>query len=169
MLIGITLGLLTSIQFFHAVIFFFIAKYLNWSKRFMIAFFATVAIFVIPFLLLSPEKFVSQTLLVYFHNIPHPSILIHTSLSLNTLFWTITKTDIPSLLSYGVILGLFSFLLKYQKKYISSVVGNICLLFLVTFLLGRQAFVNYYYFIASILLLYLTCSTDHTPAGETAG
>lgn len=152
---GILLGILTSVQFFFIILFFFVGKYLNWHKKFIFGFITTVLVFVLPFFILNPEKFFRQTIWVYFQNPPHRSILIHNSLSLNTLFFSLTGQDLPSILPFLIAFFLFIVIVIKQKKDLSQVAANITLFFYTAFIFGRQAFVNYYYLIGSLLILWL--------------
>lgn len=154
-LIGIFAGILTSVQFFHAVLVIFLIKYLGKWKNFLFFWIITTALLVLPFFFLNPGKFFLQTVWVYFQNPPHPSILIHTSLSLNTLIFYLSGKDIPSAILYLVIGAILLLLLIRQKNTVSSLIGSITLFFFASFIFGRQAFVNYYYFIGSMIILWM--------------
>lgn len=152
---GILLGILTSIQFFFGVLFLFFGKYLKFSKKFTVSFLLTVSVIVFPFFALEPGKFFSQTIGVYFRSPPHPSILIHTSLNINTLFFTILGKDIPSFSQNVFIFAIFIWIFIKQMEEVSAVVGSSALFFYTVFLFGRQAFANYYYLVASFLILWM--------------
>ena len=158
-LAGFLTGVLTSVQFFFVLLFIYLAKSLNLNKKFILSFLLTVALFVLPFFLLNPHNFLSQKINVYYQSPPHPSILIHTSLSLNTLFYNFTGQDLPQLLIYGLYLIIFLITLKKSENVMDSLYG-FTLMFLSVFIFGRQAFINYYYFIASLLLLFLALNLD---------
>lgn len=154
-IVGILLGILTSVQFFFAILLIFLGKFTSWNKYFLLSFLTTTAAFVIPFILALPQKFIAQTLLVYLQDPPHRSILVHTSLSLNTIIHTLFGFDIPGIIIYALIVFVFAIIFFKQKKDIISAVGGFTLFFFATFIFGRQAFVNYYYLVASFLLLWL--------------
>ena len=147
-------GILTSVQFFFFLLFIYIAKSLNLNRKFILSFLVTVILLVLPFFFINPANFINQTIGVYFRNPPHPSILIHTSLSLNTLFYVLTSNDLPPLLIYGFYLIVFLLTLKKTDNLNESLL-NFTLMLLTVFVFGRQAFINYYYLISSFLLLYL--------------
>lgn len=155
-IVGITVGILTTIQFFHVVIIAYFWKFFKRSSGLLIAFSITIGVMVLPFVIAtSPVKFLNETVLFYFRNPPPPNILIHDSLNLNTLYFQYTKHDISTLISFSLII--FSFILIFirQDKSVSSVVGSITLFFYALFLFGRQSFVNYYYFLGSLLVLWM--------------
>lgn len=153
--LGIALGVLTGIQFFHAIIIFSLFKWLHYSKIFLISSLLTILLIAAPFFITAPSNFFSRTIWVYFRNPPHPSILIHTSLSLNTLLFYFTGKDIPALIYALISGGIFIFYLLRLKRSLSSLIETITMTFFAIFLFGRQAFVNYYYFIGSMLVLWL--------------
>lgn len=153
-LAGLLLGLLTSIQFFFTLLFFYLGKFFKWNPKFIFSFLITTLLFVFPFFITNPIRFISQTIAVYFRNPPHPSILIHTSLSLNSLYFFYTQTDLPQLLIWG--LSFLVFLTTLIKKGFQNLPFlGFCLTLFSVFVFGRQAFINYFYFIASLLLLNL--------------
>ena len=151
---GFFLGLLTSVQFFFGIMIFHLLKYFNWNKKLILSFIITTAIFVVPFFIIDPVRFWNQTVEVYFRNPPHPSILIHTSLSLNTLYFVFTGFDLPSLLLNAFIL-LFLILSIFKKTTPYRPLESFTLFLFSAFVFGRQAFINYYYLIASLILLDL--------------
>ena len=157
-LAGTLMGLLVAVQFFFFLLFIYLAKSLYLNKKFILSFFITVALFVLPFFLRNPDNFINQTVGVYFRNPPHPSILIHTSLSLNTLFYVFTTHDLPLFLIFSVYLIIFLITLRKTHTLTDSLL-YFTLMLLTVFVFGRQAFINYYYLIASLLLLYLTSKT----------
>jgi len=159
---GITLGVGIGVQFFLATLILPFLKYSYRFKLFLAGALGTTALLILPFFLLSPQKFFSQTLWVYFQNPPHPSILPHTSLSLNTLFFTLTGHDLPAILTVLIALAIIILLLTKQVKTLSGKVAGVALVNFAVYLFGRQAFVNYYYFIASLLLLSLTLRMGET-------
>ncbi|OGG05898.1 hypothetical protein A3E42_02400 [Candidatus Gottesmanbacteria bacterium RIFCSPHIGHO2_12_FULL_40_13] len=151
---GFFLGLLTSVQFFFGIMIFHLLKYFNWNKKLILSFIITTAIFVVPFFIIDPVRFWNQTVEVYFRNPPHPSILIHTSLNLNTLYFVFTGFDLPSLLLNAFIL-LFLILSIFKKTTPYRPLESFTLFLFSAFVFGRQAFINYYYLIASLILLDL--------------
>lgn len=156
---GVLTGILTSIQFFFALFFVFLIRKLNFNRKFLFSYMCTVILFVLPFFLINPVNFYYQTIDVYFKNPPHPSILIHTSLNLNTLYYVITGRDLPLLLTSGIYLAVIFLTLKRIKSLEDSILG-FTLTLLTIFVFGRQAFVNYYYLISSLLLLYLSLKLE---------
>jgi len=152
--VGIVVGLVTSVQLFHAVLFFIIGKYVGWSKKFIAGFFLSLSM-VVPYFLASPADFLSDTLLFYFRNPPHPAVLIHESLNINALFFYFFQKDISPLILNGIIFLVLVFSIFKQQRRVSSVAHTMLIFFFTFFLFGRQAFVNYYFFIASLAIVVL--------------
>ena len=82
------------------------------------------------------------------------------SLSLAALIQHTTKLVVPNFVLFGggVIAFLISVLnlLRSEKGQISTLTAGLCFTYSVVFLLGKQAFCNYYYFVAALLLLHIT-------------
>ena len=126
--------------------------FLHWNKKFIIPFVITTFILVMPFFLLNPHNFIYQTIYFYFQNPPHPSLNIHSSLNLNTLYFVFIHQDLPVLLVYGTMFFVFIFSIFYKKNQYLPFFRFTLILFAV-FVFGRQAFVNYYYLICSLIIL----------------
>ena len=163
---GVVVGLVTGVQFFHAVLFLIIGKYLGWSKKFIAGFFITVVALVVPYFLAAPRDFLSDTVFFYFRNPPHPAVLIHESLNVNALFYYFFHHDISAVLLNGILLIALGASLWDQKKDVLSVAKNILFFFYTFFVFGRQAFVNYYFFIASLTLTVLAFELVETKKGK---
>ena len=110
---------------------------------------------VVPYFLAAPKDFLADTVFFYFRNPPHPAVLIHESLNVNALFYYFFQHDISAILLNGIILIALVVILWRQKKDVLSVAKNILFFFFTFFVFGRQAFVNYYFFIASLALAVL--------------
>ena len=164
LLAGLLLGILTSVQFFFAALFIYLIRVLNWNKKFVFSFILTVSVFTLPYLFLDPASFWKETVEVYFRNPPHPSLLIHTSLNLNTLFFNFTRFDLPSFLVYGLLAAIF-LLTLLKKESANNFILRFTLFLFSVFVLGRQGFVNYFYLVSSLIILQLAVSLhpDHYP------
>lgn len=163
---GMILGIGIGVQFFLAALLIPFIRYVNHYKAFFIAAFGVAALLTSSFILLSPDRFFLQTISVYFQNPPHPSILPHTSLSLNTLFFTLTGKDFPAIFMPIIVLATLVLLFTKQAKTLSGKVAWVALVNFAVYLFGKQAFVNYYYFIASLLLLSFTLRIGETGQEE---
>lgn len=157
LLVGLKPDYVLAIPFF-----WFLTRF---DKKALLIFLITLAIIVLPFFLLDPNKFITQTLLLYllpFDKIPIP---IHLSLNLNTLYYQFFASDlpifVPSILFATLFFTVFYLLYKrYQvSKETKDVENNIILgmtiIFFGVYLLFRQAFINYYYFITGLYIMWM--------------
>lgn len=169
---GITLGALMALQplYWAASPFFFMLPGVR--LRMFTAACITAAGVILPFFIWSPASFVAKTILVYFKD-PSllPTIPVHLSLNLNTLFFMLTGSDISSYLSIGLSIMLLVWIvfaliphLGRGKKVVSKkgneddksqVLLGLVIFYPGFFLLFRQAFINYYYFATDLLILWL--------------
>lgn len=162
LLLGVVLGVMTALQPIYAIFLpFFLLISKSWRKL-ILGYLTIVAIFVAPFFLWNPGKFLDKTIFVYFKPASLvPTIPVHLSLNLSTAFYTFTGWDIPNLLSISFlfIISLIIFyrlwLMKKQATDINQLLLGITIFFYAFYLLFRQAFINYYYFASGLLILWL--------------
>ncbi len=157
LLVGLKPDYVLAIPFF-----WFLTRF---DKKALLIFLITLAIIVLPFFILHPDKFITQTLLLYllpFDKIPIP---IHLSLNLNTLYYQFFANDLPIFVP-GILFATLFFTVFYRlyKRYqvskeTQALENNIILGMTITFfgvyLIFRQAFINYYYFITGLYIMWL--------------
>ena len=137
----------------------------GFDKKALIIFLTAVAIIVLPFFLLHPDKFLTQTVFLYllpFDKIPIP---IHLSLNLNTLYYRFFANDLPIFVSVILIAILFSSLFyrlfkRYQEskmtvKTENNIILGMAVAFFGVYFIFRMAFINYYYFVTGLYILWL--------------
>ncbi len=160
-LLGIITGVMTALQPLYAILVpFFLNFVANWKKT-LFSFFLAFIFLVMPFFLKNPFKFLDKTIFVYFkpENLI-PTIPIHLSLNISTAFYTLAGFDIPQfasliLISILLIFILYRLYIKRKAKDIRYILLGLNLFFYGFFLLFRQAFINYYYFAGSLIILWL--------------
>ena len=108
---------------------------------------------------MDPSGFWKDTVDVYFRNPPHPSILIHTSLNLNTLYFVFTRSDLPVIIAWGLILIIF-LVTVFKKARSDQYIFRFTIFLFSVFVLGRQGFINYFYLIASLIILQISITVD---------
>lgn len=164
-LLGIVLGIMTALQPLYAILipfFFILGK--EW-KRIISGFFLSLIFLVVPFFLKDPGKFLDKTIFVYFKpDSLVPTIPVHLSLNLSTAFYTFTEYDTPNFISLILIilLSVIIFYRLYRKstaKDLRVVLLGLVLFFYGFYLLFRQAFINYYYFASSLIILWLVVAS----------
>ena len=92
----------------------------------------------------------------FLHDVVFYNLLVlprHDSLSLNSLLWFYTGFDIPTAIIIVVGSLLLLVLLKFQKKSPSAVFLATATFSLSIFLIYKLAFIHYFYFAGSLLLL----------------
>lgn len=162
LLLGVVLGVMTALQPIYAIFLPFYLILMKGRQRTVLGFLITVAIFVVPFFLWNPGKFLDKTIFVYFKPASLvPTIPVHLSLNLSTAFYTFTGWDTPNLLSISflfiisIIIFYRLWLMKKQTADIKQLLLGITIFFYAFYLLFRQAFINYYYFASGLLILWL--------------
>jgi hypothetical protein len=111
----------------------------------------------VPFVLLDARGFYDSTIAVYLHTAIRPD-------ALSLVAWTknAANIDLPSWLLGGVVLatvaGLCVWLARRRDPALSDWTAIVALAYGVMFLFGKQAFCNYYYLVAFVVLLGLVFS-----------
>ncbi len=164
---GAVSGLLIGIQPIFAIMVPFYCLMMKNIRNFLLTFLTTVSIFVIPFMLWDFNSFIEKTIAVYFKD-PKliPTIPVYMSLNLNTFMHFFAGYDIPAVLSIVILSFLFLLLLKKlyllrlkltsknESQYQSVVLLAVSLFLLNFYFLFRQAFINYYFLISDLIILW---------------
>ena len=116
-----------------------------------------VILLVAPFFIWSPNDFINDVVLYNLVIIPR-----HDSLSLNTLVYKLFNIDIPPLIVGLVVFSLLVFLFKVQKKTVSEAILATAAFALSFFLVYKLAFIHYFYFVGSLLLLSIVLLIDES-------
>lgn len=166
-----------------------------WRKRFLALIVLGIAIaskqyviFLLPFLVIGrlikiKELFITFFVLLFisspfliwnfkdfFRDVILYNLVIQTSrynsLSLNTLYHLLLGSDIPRWLVIIFELGVLYYLIKVQRKLsASSLMLATSTLAISTFLVYRLAFIHYYYFAGSLLLLSICFAIGESSGG----
>lgn len=158
---GIIWGLLVGLKPDYLLAVPFLWFLTHGNRKAILLFLFTVGVVVLPFLFTRPNEFINQTILLYLlpgEKIPIP---IHLSLNLNTLFYHIFGRDLPFLLP-GAVFAIFFTGVLYHLKLNNTgktVILGMTVTFFCFYLLFRQAFINYYYFVTGLLILWLVYKT----------
>ncbi len=137
----------------------------EFDKKALFIFLSTIAIIVFPFLFLNPDKFITQSLLLYFLPFDKIPIPIHLSLNLNTLYYNFFAKDLPIFVP-GILFGFlfsavfFKLYKRYRESKITAEIENnivlgMTIVFFGVYIIFRQAFINYYYFVTGLYILWL--------------
>ncbi len=164
---GLVLGFLIGIQPIFAVLIAFYGVLTKNLKKFLLTTTFVVSIFVLPFVLWDRFNFFDKTIAVYFKDPALvPTIPVYMSLNLNTFMHFFRDYDIPAVLSIVILSFLFFLLLKMlyllrlkltsknESQYQSVVLLAVSIFFLNFYFLFRQAFINYYYLITDLIILW---------------
>ncbi len=158
--IGLTLlGLAISTKQTMLFLFVFFIKYLLKNYKLLLIPSITALLLVLPFIIASPSDFIGDTVIRF---IKYPNR--HDSLTINSLFYALTGKDIPNLLF--VLIWIFAgfILIKRQgKSIIGSFSSGMIWLFIFYIFNGKQGFVNYYHFISSLLIVYISLIAFYGP------
>jgi len=149
---GVILGLMFSIQFHLGLILFPLLK-LTRNLKVIKYFILTSLVLIFPFFLWSPNDFIYDTIVTW---IKRPSIVpipFLNSLNLNALYVRLTASEITPSIRAFAILATYLFILIKQKRTIFSFLLALVLTYFSLNLLGTQAFLNYYYFVGSLMIL----------------
>lgn len=169
-ILGGLMGLLAGLKLYYALMlpFFILLTYKKGSLRTVIklclGLIFTLTITVYPFLLWNRGKFIQNTFLDFLTVETRPSVIpLHQSLNLNTLYYILTGKDIPLFIVLPIFVGIVSLLfykLANSKKtdkddsYLNKIIVAQALVFLSLFIIFQYAFINYYYFVTGLLILW---------------
>lgn len=164
---GIFIGMLVGIQPVFVVVAAFFSFLSEKLFKFITGIILVLVTLVAPFLWWDRTNFIDKTILVYFKDPKFlPTIPIYLSLNLNTFVHSVLGIDTPLVISMGLLIILFLSLGKvlyslYKKMTVSPPLNyhsiTLCALtifFLGFYLLFRQAFINYYYLVTNLLILW---------------
>lgn len=127
---------------------------------------ALIAAIILPFFFWGPNDFVKRTITDYFAAFSQRIPLSHRSLSFNSLWFEQAKTDLPNAALIIVSLLFTTMVLLKQKKGGSQFILASTLLYFGIFMLSKMAFLNFYYFIAQMLLLTIVALLSESTAKE---
>jgi len=117
---------------------------------------------VAPFVIWSPKDFLQDTVLFHFKN-----PVRHEALMINNLYYFLSGSDIPPIILISIIVITGVFILKKQKRKTEEIYLSMGLWYFTFFLFNtKQAFVNYYYFISSLILLYIALKISNSTLSE---
>lgn len=117
---------------------------------------------VIPFVIWSPKDFLQDTVLFHFKN-----PVRHEALMINNLYYFLSGSDIPPIILISIIVITGVFILKKQQRTAEEIYLSMGLWYFTFFLFNtKQAFVNYYYFISSLILLYIALKISNSTLSE---
>lgn len=147
---SIILGLSLSIKQYSILLLPFLLKSRWYNFKQLIISFASAAIIVVPFMVWNFKDFVNDVILFNLKIAPR-----YDSNSLNSLLHRSLNVDIPPYFIILLVLILFVLLLKrlIDRPYLIFLAGAI--LTLGVFLLYKLAFLHYYYYAGSLILLSL--------------
>lgn len=149
----IILGVIITIKQTMLPVPIFFMRWLRGKRFGLLTIFATALLITLPFFFWAPSDFLKDV--IFFH-LKNP--VRHDSLAINTLFFQLTGVDIPDFILLAIWFLSAFFILRYQKNNLDDAFSAMSFWFLVFFLFNnKQAFVNYYYFISSLVLLQLIC------------
>lgn len=168
LLSGIILGLLGGIQPHFLMVFPFFLFLFKRPQKAIFGYISVLLLTVLPFFSWNPKSFIGDTIGFFLRPINQMiAVPVHLSLNLNTPFYIITGQDIPSLFSgilfLVIIAAIFYKIHKLMKSkqekstdYLQPyVLLGISISYLTLFLLLRYSFINYYYFVGGLIVLWL--------------
>lgn len=122
----------------------------NLKKLLLLSLFS--ALIFLPFLLWSLNDFIRDAI---FLQISYPAR--YEGLTLNSLIYNQFGLIIPSFISIGIWLGgiIFALLKINEKKHYVTLTARIFFFMFVFFFFNKWSFINYYYFLSSMWLLYM--------------
>lgn len=146
------LGLATATRQNLLIIIPYLFKLLNFNFKRLFIYLVSFLIIVVPFFIWFPEKFIQNT-------ITHSSIYISPrpdSLSLNSLIFNLLKINLPQVVPLSLFFFISVIIWFKMKKTLHSFILSLTIILFGIYLLGFYAFVNYYYFVSSLLILAIT-------------
>lgn len=150
---ALTLSIGMKQQFPILILFLLIYKKI--PKSLIFSAIAIVAIITIPFYIWSPNDFLNDVILIHINR----KFWWHNSLTLNSFFFWEFRKDLPSVIMLiAWTIPLLAIAKRGIKRY-SALTLSISLWFFVFYFFNYQAFMNYYPFISSSILLSVTLIT----------
>lgn len=108
-----------------------------------------VLLSILPFLLLSQKEFINDTISYHLKF----STLRHDGLTLNSLIYSELGFNIPRFLALTIISAFYLYFFKKGIKNLSAFILATTITMFAFFLINHQAYINYYIFVTSLLLL----------------
>ena len=163
---GIFLGLLVAVKMQYIVLLLLFAG--KNFKKIWLGVMCSIAVAVLPFVFWNPEAFMSDTLGYFLREGADLAYVpISRSLNLNSLFIVLTGKPVSFPVSLIIFLSVVGVIYYFYRGKSAVKDGNIDINFLQNFILaailmlmtfyltGRFAFINYYYFSGSLVILWV--------------
>lgn len=163
---GALLGLLTGVKLHQVFLLPFFLLFTKERKKYITGFLSAIFVTVLPFVLWNPKAFKSDTLDWLVKPVGQiASIPVYNSLNVNSFLFALTRQTLPMYASFLIPLAVLLLILYKLKNYsknntkksflIPHVILGIAVFYVTLYLFQRFAFINYYYFVTNIIILWL--------------